>query len=69
MIIYQILTTEKTRDFTPAVFAETLGGVFVEAPGQGFFKHPTITTPALLRDHLQQLKKEGFKIKKSTHTV
>lgn len=69
MIIFQILTTEKTRDFTPAVFAETLGGVYVEAPGLGFLKHPTITSPALLRDHLQQMKKEGFKIKKTTLTI
>jgi len=69
MIIYQILTTEKTKDYTPALFAETLGGIYTEAPGQGFFKHPTITTPAALRDHLQQLKKEGFKIVKTTRTI
>ena len=70
MIIYQVLTTEKTRGFSPCLFAETItGAVYVEQPGNGFFKHPTITNPAALKKHLDTLKSEGFKIRKTTRTV
>lgn len=69
MIVYEIMTTEKTREFAPAVFLETLGGVYVEVPGNGFFRHPTITTPEALRQHLQQMKREGFRIRKTTRTA
>ena len=68
MIAYRILRTEKTRGYTESVFLETLCGVYVEAPGMGFFKHPTITTPAALAEHLQQMKKDGFRIEKTTLT-
>lgn len=68
MIAYRILRTEKTRGYTESVFLETLGGVYVEAPGMGFFKHPTITTPAALAEHLQQMKKDGFRIEKTALT-
>ena len=69
MIAYRILRTEKTPDYTESVFLETLYGVYVEAPGMGFFKHPTITTPAALKNHLQQMKKDGFRVVKTTLTV
>lgn len=70
MIIYQVLTTETTKDFTPCIFAETLTGIYCEIPnGGGFFKHPTFTSPAQLKEHLTILRKEGFKIKKTTLTV
>lgn len=68
MIAYRILRTEATPDYTESVFLETLAGVYVEAPGMGFFKHPTITTPAALAEHLQQMKKDGFRIEKTTLT-
>lgn len=69
MIIYEIIPTEKTKEYTPAIFAETLGGIFVESPGNGFYNHPRIKTPAQLKDHLQQMKKDGFKVKKHTITT
>lgn len=69
MIIYQIKPTEKTPGFNPALFLETLNGIYCEAPGQGFFEHPTIKTPKALKSHLDRMKKEGFKITKTTRTV
>jgi len=68
MIAYRVLRTEATKDYTESVFLDTLCGVYVEAPGWGFFKHPTITTPAALMEHLQQMKKDGFTIEKTTLT-
>ena len=70
MIIYQVLNTEKTSGFSPCLFVETItGAVYVEKPGDGFFKHPTIKSPAALKKHLDNLKTEGFKIRKTTRTV
>lgn len=69
MIIYEIIPTEKTKGYTPAIFAETLGGIFVESPGNGFFKHPIFENPAQLKVHLQKMKKDGFKVKKHTITA
>lgn len=69
MIAYRILRTEKTRGYTESVFLETLCVIYAEAPGMGFFKHPTITTPAALAEHLQQMKKDGFRVVKTTLTV
>jgi hypothetical protein len=65
MTIYKVERTEKTKDFSESVFVETIGGIYVESPNIGFFKHPTITTPEQLKKHLENLKKEGFKIRKS----
>ena len=69
MIIYKIETTETTKDYTPAIFLETISGIYVESPGNGFFKHPTIQSPQALKTHLNQMKKDGFKISKSVQTV
>ena len=69
MIIYQVLATEKTKGFTPCLFLETISGVYVEQPGNGFFEHPKIKTPAALKKHLDALKSEGFRIRKTTRTV
>ena len=51
MIAYRILRTEKTPGYAESVFLETLCGIYAEAPGMGFFKHPTITPPAALAEH------------------
>jgi hypothetical protein len=69
MIIYKVERTEKTKDFSESVFIETIGGIYVESPSIGFFKHPTITTTEQLKEHLANLKKEGFKIEKSVEVV
>lgn len=68
MIIYKVCRTETTANYTECIFLETLTGIYAEQPGNGFFKHPTFTTPKDLENHLKQLKNEGFKIKKSIIT-
>ena len=66
MIIYTMEpTTPETLKYKTVVFVETLNGIYVESPGDGFFKHPTFTKAAL-ENHLKSLKKEGFKIHKTT---
>ena len=55
MILYQVQTTETTKDFTPCIFAETLTGIYCEMPnGGGFFKHPVFNTPAQLKEPRQR---------------
>ena len=66
MIIYTMEpTTPETRRYKTVVFIDTISGVFVESPGDGFYKHPTFTSETL-KKHLDRLKKEGFKIHKKT---
>ena len=74
MKIYEVKHTETTKkdDFlkycTEAIFLETLDGIYVEQPGNGFFKHPILATKEQLIQHLDNLKTEGFGIKETTIT-
>ena len=65
MVAYTVKTTEKTQGFSECVFLDTLSGVYVEQPGDGFYKHPSFTSETL-KNHLKTLKKEGFRISKKT---
>ena len=69
MIIYQVLRTAETKGYAEAIFLETISGIYVESPGNGFFQHPRIKTAAQLKEHLEALKSEGFQINKSTITA
>ena len=69
MIIYEVKNSEKTKGYAPAIFLETLTGIYVESPNIGFLKHPTITTPEELKKHLNTLKSEGFIVRKTTKTA
>ena len=69
MVVYKVITTEKTAGCDEVVFLETLNGIFAENPNLGFFEHPRIKTPQQLKNHLDKLKREGFKIRKTTHTA
>jgi len=68
MKLYQVLRTEATKNFAECIFLETLDGVFIESPGNGFFKHPTLNYQTL-KAHLQKLQAEGFLIKETTFTA
>ena len=68
MVAYRVLRTETTSNFTECVFLDTLDGVYVEIPGDGFHKHPIFNGKSL-QDHLKRLKSEGFLVKRTTLTV
>lgn len=69
MIVYKVERTKELENYSESLFIETLAGIYAETPTIGFFKHPTITNHEMLMNHLQQMKKEGFKIRKTTHTI
>ena len=66
MRVYEVRTTDKTRNFDPCVFICTDGGIYCESL-QSFFEHPTIKTKAQLLDHLDKLMAEGFQVVITDH--
>lgn len=68
MKVYQIIRTEATKNYTECIFLETLDGIYLEHPGNGFYKHPRFTRNTL-KDHLEKMQNEGFIVKESTFTA
>ena len=59
----KVFRIDGKKNYSPAQFVISDNGeIYVDTAGDGFFRHPTITTERKLKNHLARMLFDGFNV-------